>query len=51
MLRRLAKALHARVRVVFELTKGTNELHVAEPSEAYRGKRVKAKRKQTRIEP
>jgi transcriptional regulator with XRE-family HTH domain len=51
MLRRVAKALHARVRVVFEPVKATNEMHVAEPSEAYRAKRAKAKRKQTGLDP
>lgn len=42
MLRRVANALHARVRVVFERTKATTEMRVAEPSEPYR---AKAKRK------
>ena len=46
MLRRVAKALHARVRIVFEPINPTTETHVAEPSAAYRGKYNKAKRKQ-----
>jgi transcriptional regulator with XRE-family HTH domain len=45
MLRRVADALHARIRVVFEPTKATNEVHVAESSAQYRGKRAKAKKK------
>jgi transcriptional regulator with XRE-family HTH domain len=45
MLRRVAKALHANVRVVFEPAKATNEAHVAEPAERYRAKPAKAKRK------
>jgi transcriptional regulator with XRE-family HTH domain len=47
MLRRVANALHARVRVIFEPAKATTEMRVAEPSEPYRAKRTKAKRKQT----
>jgi transcriptional regulator with XRE-family HTH domain len=47
MLRRVAKALNATMRVVFEPAKATKEMHVAEPSERYRSKRVKAKRKQS----
>jgi len=49
MLRRVAKALHAKVRVVFEPT--AKETHVAESSEPYRGKRAKDKRKQPRLGP
>ena len=45
MLRRVAKALDARVRVVFEPTKTTNETRVAEPPGPYRGKRSVGKRK------
>ena len=45
MLRRVAKALHARVRIVFEPINPTNEAHVAEPSVTYRGKYTTAKRK------
>jgi transcriptional regulator with XRE-family HTH domain len=45
MLRRVANVLHARVRVVFEPAKATNEVHVAEPAEAYHAKLAKAKRK------
>ena len=51
MLRRVAKALNAQMRVVFEPTKVTNEMHVAEPPEPYRVKRAKAKRKQTGVGP
>jgi transcriptional regulator with XRE-family HTH domain len=48
MLRRVAGVLHARVRVVFEPAEVTERMNVvAEPSEPYRGKRAKAKRKQT----
>jgi transcriptional regulator with XRE-family HTH domain len=48
MLRRVAGVLHARVRVVFEPAEGTERMNiVAEPSEPYRGKRAKAKRKQS----
>lgn len=50
-LRRVARVLHARVRIVFEPTKVTNEMHVAEPPEPYRAKRAKAKRKQTGVGP
>jgi transcriptional regulator with XRE-family HTH domain len=48
MLRRVAGVLHARVRVVFEPTEATERMNVvAEPSEPYRGKRAKAKRRQS----
>lgn len=48
MLRRVAGVLHARVRVVFEPADGTERMNVvAEPSEPYRGKRAKAKRRQS----
>ena len=48
MLRRVAGVLHARVRVVFEPAEGTERMDVvAEPSEPYRGKRAKAKRRQS----
>jgi transcriptional regulator with XRE-family HTH domain len=48
MLRRVAGVLHARVRVVFEPAEGTERMNVvAEPSEPYRGKRAKAKRRQS----
>jgi transcriptional regulator with XRE-family HTH domain len=50
-LRRVASVLHARVRIVFEPTKVTNEMHVAEPPGPYRAKRAKAKRKQTGVGP
>jgi transcriptional regulator with XRE-family HTH domain len=51
MLRRVANVLHARVRVAFEPTKVTNEMHVAEPPRPYRAKRAKAKRRQTGVGP
>ena len=44
-LRRVAGVLHARVRIVFEPTEVTNEMHVAEPPGPYRAKRAKAKKK------
>ena len=47
MLRRVANVLHARVRVVFEPTKVTDEMRVAEPSVPYRARRAKAKKKRT----
>ena len=48
MLRRVAGVLHARVRVVFEPAEGTERMNVvAEPSEPYRRKRAKTKRKQS----
>ena len=50
-LRRVAGVLHARVCIVFEPTKVTNEMHVAEPPGPYRAKRAKAKRKQTGVGP
>ena len=50
-LRRVAGVLHARVRVVFEPTKVTNEMGAAEPPGPYRAKRAKAKRKQTGVGP
>ena len=43
MLRRVAKVLHVNVRVVFEPARATNEAHVAEPAEPYRGKPARAK--------
>ena len=51
MLRRVADALHAKVRVILEPTKATTETRVAEPPEPYRAKRVKAKRKRTAASP
>ncbi len=39
MLRRVAEALHARVRVVFEMEEEQPGLHVAEGSAPYRAKR------------
>ena len=48
MLRRVAGVLHARVRVVFEPAEATERMNVvAELSEPYRGKRAKAKRRQS----
>ena len=48
MLRRVAGVLHARVRVVFEPAEVTERMNVvAELSEPYRGKRAKAKRRQS----
>jgi transcriptional regulator with XRE-family HTH domain len=43
MLRRVAAALHARVRIVFETTT-RNGTHLAEPRAAYRAKPAKGKR-------
>jgi transcriptional regulator with XRE-family HTH domain len=39
-LRRVADALHARIRIVFETTQRSKTLHVAEPAAPYRAKRV-----------
>jgi len=47
MLRRVANALHARVRVIFEPVKTTNEMHAAEAPERYNANRAKGKRNQT----
>jgi len=47
MLRRVADALNANVRLVLEPTKTTTETRVAEPLESYRAKRARVKRKQT----
>lgn len=41
MLRRVAEALHARVRVVFEMEEEQPGLHVAEGNVPYRAKRSK----------
>ncbi len=38
-LRRVAEALHARVRVAFELVRAKSEMRVAEPSLPYRARR------------
>ena len=43
-LRRVADALHARVRIVFEPAKTGNGMHVAEPPASYRAKRTTTKR-------
>ncbi|OGW26391.1 MAG: hypothetical protein A2X59_05310 [Nitrospirae bacterium GWC2_42_7] len=45
MLRRVAEALHARVRVVFEPAGAKSGMHVAEARVAYNAKGPKAKRK------
>jgi transcriptional regulator with XRE-family HTH domain len=45
MLRRVANALHARVRVVFEPTETRSGMHVAESPALYRAKRSTNKRK------
>jgi transcriptional regulator with XRE-family HTH domain len=47
-LRRVADALHARVRIVFEPAESANELRVAESTAAYRVKRPVLKRKRAR---
>jgi transcriptional regulator with XRE-family HTH domain len=44
MLCRVAKVVHARVRVVFERTNATTETRVAEPSEPYRSRRSSGKK-------
>jgi transcriptional regulator with XRE-family HTH domain len=43
-LRRVADALHARVRIVFEPAKTGNGMHVAESPASYRAKRAQTKR-------
>jgi transcriptional regulator with XRE-family HTH domain len=43
-LRRVAEALHARVRVVFEPVERTSRMRVAESSPSYRSKRRMAER-------
>ncbi len=40
MLRRVADALHARVRVIFEPLENRTGIHVAEPLASYRAKRT-----------
>lgn len=45
MLRRVAEALHARVRIVFEPNTSKNEKRVAESAAKYGGKPAVAKRK------
>jgi DNA-binding XRE family transcriptional regulator len=42
-LRRVAEALHARVRVVFETEPKESGMHVAEPAASYRPKRTGTK--------
>ena len=44
MLRRVAEALHARVRVVFEPAKTENGMRIAESAAPYRAKRTRTKR-------
>lgn len=44
MLRRVAEALHARVRVIFEPVENGTEPHVAEATEAYGTKRKATRR-------
>jgi transcriptional regulator with XRE-family HTH domain len=44
-LRRVADALHARVRIVFEPAKTTNTMRVAEPAPTYHPRRTGAKHK------
>ncbi len=43
-LRRVADALHARVRIVFESAETGNGMHVAESTASYRAKRTTTKR-------
>jgi hypothetical protein len=42
-LRRVADALHARIRIVFETTQG-EALHVAESGARYRAKRLRKRK-------
>lgn len=44
-LRRVADALHARVRIVFEPAEAGKRMHVAESSESYRSRRSATKRR------
>lgn len=44
MLRRVADALHAQVRVVFESAKPSKVMHIAESAAPYHAKRSKTKR-------
>ena len=44
MLRRVAEALHARIRIVFEPAKSRNGMRIAEPAAPYRSKRARTKR-------
>src|SRR5688572_17233677 len=44
-LRRVADALHARVRIVFEPAEAGKGLHVAESAASYRSKRTATKRR------
>ncbi len=43
-LRRVADALHARVRIVFEPAKTGNGMRIAESAASYRAKRARTKR-------
>lgn len=45
MLRRVADALHARVRVVFEPAKTSHGMRIAESAASYRTKRARTRRK------
>ena len=47
-LRRVAEALHARVRIVFETVETGNKLRVAESAISYRAKRTVTKPKRAR---
>ena len=44
MLRRVARVLHARVRIVFEPARTGNGMRVAESAATYRAKRARTKR-------
>ena len=48
MLRRVAEALHARVRIVFEPAKAGNGMRIAESAAPYRAKRAATKRSMSR---
>ena len=49
MLRRVADALHARVRIVIEPEETKSRMQIAESPAAYRAKRVAPKRKRVKI--
>ena len=48
MLRRVAEALHARIRIVFEPAKSRNGMRIAESTGPYRAKRARTKRTMSR---
>ena len=48
MLRRVANVLHARVRVIFEPTRATEKMHIAEAAAPYGGRRGRGTRKRNR---